>query len=130
MNNNILTLEQMEKMSIDEITDAYRNGYVLSESNQQLKLSSDVLPQTYSPQIYSATNGHYTTSDIGVITAAIAISVGLLGLLTWYIIRKEEERIISQVKEAVISATQKASLLEKLIPIVERIGEKILPAKA
>jgi hypothetical protein len=139
MNNNILTLEQMEKMSIDEITDAYRNGYVLSESNQQLKLSGEVLPQTYSPQIYSttntpqiysATNGHYTTSDIGIITTAIAISVGLLGLLTWYIIRKEEERIISQVKEAVISATQKASLVERLIPIVQRIGERLLPAKA
>lgn len=69
MDNNILTLEQMQKMSIDEITYAYRNGYVLSER-------SDTLPQTYSmantPQIYSATNGsHYTTSDIGIIAVAI-----------------------------------------------------------
>lgn len=41
MDNNILTLEQMQKMPIDEMTYAYRNGYVLSER-------SDVLPQTYS----------------------------------------------------------------------------------
>jgi len=128
MDNNILTLEQMQKMSIDEITYAYRNGYVLSER-------SDVLPQTYSmantPQIYSATNGsHYTTSDIGIIAAAIGISVGLLGLLTWYIIRKEEERIISQIKHAVASATKSTSIIERLIPIAERIGERILPPKA
>lgn len=128
MDNNILTLEQMQKMSIDEITDAYRNGYVLSER-------SDVLPQTYSmvntPQIYSATNGsHYTTSDIGIIAAAIGISVGLLGLLTWYIIRKEEERIISQIKHAVASATKSTSIIERLIPIAERIEERILPPKA
>lgn len=128
MDNNILALEQMQKMSIDEITDAYRNGYVLSER-------SNVLPQIRSiantPQIYSATNGsHYTTSDIGVIAIAIGISVGLLGLLTWYIIRKEEERIISQIKQAVASATQNASIIERLIPIAERIGERMLPPKS
>ena len=128
MDNNILTLEQMQKMSIDEITYAYRNGYVLSER-------SGVLPQTYSManthQIYSATNGsHYTTSDIGIIAAAIGISVGLLGLLTWYIIRKEEERIVSQIKQAVTSATKSASIIERLIPIAEKIGERILPPKA
>ena len=93
------------------------------------------MPQTYStvntPQIYSVTNGsHYTTSDIGIIAAAIGISVGLLGLLTWYIIRKEEERIISQIKQAVTSATKSASIIEKLMPIAERIGERLLPPKA
>ncbi len=130
MYNNILTLEQMQKMSIDEITDAYRNGYILSESSETLPQIYTNTPQTLTTQVYSATNGsHYTASDIGVIAAAIGISVGLLGLLTWYIIRKEEDRIISQIKEAVVSVTQKASLVERLIPIAERIGERILPKR-
>lgn len=132
--DNIITLEQMQKMSIDEITDAYRNGYILSERSETLPqiYPTTNIPQTLAThQIYSATNGsHYTTSDIGVIAAAIGISVGLLGLLTWYIIRKEEDRIISQIKQAVASVTQKASLIERLIPIAERIGERILPPKA
>src|SRR3990167_6281287 len=122
--DNIITLEQMQKMSIDEITDAYRNGYILSERSEALEIYST----TNTPQIYyTASNGsHYTTSDIGVIAAAIGISVGLLGLLTWYIIRKEEDRIMSQIKEAVKSATSKEGLIEKLIPLAERIGERIL----
>ena len=132
MNNHVLTLEQMQKMSIDEIVDAYRNGYILPER-------SETLPQIYhtsqtlnnTPQIYSASNGsHYTTSDIGVIAAAIGISVGLLGLLIWYIIKKEEDRIVSQIKDAVKSATSKVGLIERLIPLAERIGERILPPKA
>ena len=127
MDNNVLTLEQMQKMSIDEIADAYRNGYVLSERSEALQIYST----TNTPQIYSASNGsHYTTSDIGVIAVAIGISVGLLGLLTWYIIRKEEDRIMSQIKEAVKSATSKVGLIEKLIPLAEKIGERILHPKA
>lgn len=131
MYNNILTLEQMQKMSIDEITEAYRNGYILSESSETLPQIYTDTPQTLTTnQIYSATNGsHYTASDIGIIAAAIGISVGLLGLLTWYIIRKEEDRIISQIKEAVVSVTQKASIVERLLPIAERIGERILPKR-
>lgn len=131
MNSNILTLEQMQNMSIDETTEAYRNGYVLSENSE---VYSATMPQTYSaniPQIYSATNGsHYTMTDMGVIAGAIGISVGLLGLLTWYIIRKEEDRIILQLKQAVASATEKASIFEKLLPIAQRIGERLLPPKA
>lgn len=153
MNNNILTLEQMQIMSIEEIVDAYRNGYILSERSETLPQTSQTLtntntsqtltntntpqrlttPQTLTntPQIYSASNGsHYTTSDIGVIAAAIGISVGLLGLLTWYIIKKEEDRIVSQIKDAVKSATSKVGLIERLIPLAERIGERILPPKA
>lgn len=133
MNSNILTLEQMQNMSIDEMTEAYRNGYVLSENSDVYSATN--LPQTYSatniPQIYSATNGsHYTMTDMGVIAGAIGISVGLLGLLTWYIIRKEEDRIILQIKQAVASATEKASIFEKLLPIAQRIGERLLPPKA
>ena len=131
MNNHVLTLEQMQKMSIDEIVDAYRNGYILPERSEvpQIYHTSQILTNTH--QIYSASNGsHYTTSDIGVIAAAIGISVGLLGLLTWYIIKKEEDRIVSQIKDAVKSATSKVGLIERLIPLAERIGERILPPKA
>ena len=129
MDNKILTLGQIQQMSTDETVEAYRNGYTLSEN------SETYLPQVYSsnniPQVYSATNtgSHYTLSDVGVITVAIGISVGLLGLLTWYIIKKEEERILSEIKQTVLSATQKVSFIEKLVPIAERIGERLFPKK-
>lgn len=76
--NNILTLEQIQHMSIDQIIEAYKNGYTLSET-PQISENNMILyhegvntPQNTrtpiyhagvnTPQIYSATNSnsHYT----------------------------------------------------------------------
>ena len=38
--DKILTLEQLQNMSIDDITIAYQNGYILSESESQRRTVS------------------------------------------------------------------------------------------
>lgn len=144
MNNNILTLEQMQKMSIDEMIDAYKSGYTLSGTTETLpiysgtsQISNTNTYQTYpmtmenTTKIYPMTNtgSHYTSSDVVVIAAAIGISVGLLAMIVKYMIRKEEERIVKEIKQTVASVTQKAGIIERLIPIAERIGERILSPK-
>ncbi len=169
MDNNILTLEQIQKMSIDEMIDAYRSGYALSGSTDAIPsyphpiysnstdstytysthpiYSNSTNPITYPNLAYSYStdittsypqtspyrtlqaDSHYTLSDIGVIAAAIVISVGLLAIIIRYMIRKEEERIVKEIKQTVESVTQKAGIVERLIPIAERIGERILAPK-
>ena len=133
MNNNILTLEQMQNLSIDEMIDAYKCGYTLSGTTDILPTYSDIstYPMTNTPQIYPMTNGsHYTSSDIVVIAAAIGISVGLLAIIIKYMIRKEEERIVKEIKQSLASVTQKAGIIERLMPIAERIGERILSPRS
>ena len=133
MNNNILTLGQMQNLSIDEMINAYKCGYTLSETTEtlpQIYSDTSIYPMTNTPKIYPMSNGsHYTSSDIVVIAAAIGISVGLLAIIIKYMIRKEEERIVREIKQSLASVTKKAGIIERLMPIAERLGERILSPK-
>lgn len=151
MNNNILTLEQIQKMSIDEVINMYKCGYTMSGTTEILTQTNSVpmtnightYPVTETSQtlpilhtnanyIYpmANTDSHYTAYDIGVIAAAIGISVGVLAIVIRYMIRKEEERIINEIKLAISSATQKAGLIERLIPMAEKLGQKLFSPKS
>lgn len=124
--NKILTVEQIQTMSVDEIINAYQSGYRLSEN-------TEIYSSNNNPKYHITSLQHYTASDIGIIATAIGISVGLLGVLTWYMIKREEKRIIKEIKESVVAAVGKPMIeraIEKLAPIAERIGERLLPTKA
>lgn len=118
--NMMLTLEQIQEMSTDELISAYKNGYSLSENADIYSLPIE------SPQIKSLQTGsHYTWTDVGIISMAIGISVIIIGGVTYLIIQREKEKLVSEIKEAVSSSVQKVGLLERLIPIAEKITKRL-----
>lgn len=118
--NKILTLEQIQYISTDELIDLYKNGYSLSENTDIYSLPIEKL------QIKSLQAGsHYTWTDVGIISLAIGISVLIIGGVTYIIIQNEKKKLVSEIKEAVSSSVQKAGLLERLIPIAEKIGKRL-----
>lgn len=115
-----LTLEQIQGISTDELINLYRNGYSISENTDIYSLSAE------SPQIRSLQAGsHYTWTDVGIIAAAIGISVVIIGGVTYLIIQREKEKLMSEIKETISSSVQKVGLLERLIPIAEKIGKRL-----
>lgn len=63
MNQKILMLESMKDMSVDDIVELYRDGYIIEDS---------------SPTIVTAQEG------ISISTGALLLIVGSIGLI-WYL---------------------------------------------
>lgn len=120
IDNRILTLEQIQGMSTDELINMYKNGYSLSENTDIYSLSVG------QSKIQSLQTGsHYTWTDVGIIAVAIGISVVIIGGVTYLIIQREKEKLMSEIKETISSSVQKVGLLERLIPIAEKIGKRL-----
>lgn len=105
--NNILTLDQMQNMSTDDTINAYNNGYRLSDKTE----------------IYSSLQ--LTQSDISTIVTANVISnmitIVLFGGVIWYIIRKEREKFVSEIKQTITSGIQTG--LVKLPAVLKELKE-------
>ncbi len=93
--NNILTLDQIQNMSTEDIINAYNNGYRLSDKTDMYDIYSSL---------------QYTQPDIGTIVTANVISnmitIALFGGVMWYIIRKEREKFVIEMKHALTSGIQ------------------------
>lgn len=107
MNNNILTIEQIQQMSIEDITTAYNNGYRLPEKTN----------------IYSSSA--ITESDINIIVLSNILSnlitMAILGGVFWIIIRREREKFVSELKGMTTSAIEKLEKLPILLKAIETI---------
>jgi nucleoside recognition membrane protein YjiH len=128
--DKILTLTQMQNMSIDNIIDAYKNGYTLNEMTESQPFLQSLPMQLPMQSTEIKSLQHYTSSDVGVIALAIGVSVVIMGGLVYLIIQNEKKKLVSEVKDAIVSSVSKAGLIEKLLPIAERIGERLVGPKS
>lgn len=113
---NILTLEQVQNMSEEEIINAYNNGYRLSDTTNIHHQSG-----------HTILSSQLTSSDINaLITANVAsnlITVGLFGLMIYYIIKKEREAFVTEIKQTLTSSIQTSMVkLPALLRELREVG--------
>lgn len=107
MSNDILTLEQIQRMSAEDITNAYNNGYRLSEKTD-IHSSSPI-----------------TESDINIIVFSNVVSnlitIAILGGIIWIIVRRERKKFVAELKEITTSTVEKLEKLPILLKALETI---------
>ena len=94
--SKILTLEQLQNMSIDDMTIAYQNGYILSENTELYDNTfsqANVHYEQQEPHIVAQPSGDPTSSsEIGVIIGGLLIFVLSLKILFYLIEDKKKDK--------------------------------------